>query len=52
MRRNDPGEVDPLSLNLPQISSMDYFDGRLLVPTDLDDGSGELAVLRMASRSA
>lgn len=52
VRRNDPGEVDPLGLNLPQISSMDYFDGRLLVPTDLDDGSGELAVLRMASRSA
>lgn len=46
---NDPGEVDPLRLNLPQISSMDYFDGRLLVPTDLDGGGGDLAVLRVAA---
>ena len=47
-RPNDPGEGDPLRLNLPQISSMDYFGGRLLVPTDLDGGGGDLAVLRMA----
>jgi hypothetical protein len=44
--RNDPGERDPLRLNLPQISSMDYCDGRLFVPTDLDGDAGDLAVLR------
>lgn len=43
---NDPGERDPMRLNLPQISSMDYADGRLLVPTDLAADSGDLAVLR------
>jgi hypothetical protein len=45
-RPSDPAEADPLRLDLPQISSMDYFDGRLLVPTDLDGGDGDLAVLR------
>jgi hypothetical protein len=44
--RNDPAERDPLRLNLPMISSMDYHRGRLFVPTDLlPDGSGDLAVL-------
>jgi hypothetical protein len=43
---NDPAERDPLRLNLPQISSMDYADGRLFVPTDLDGDAGDLAVLR------
>ncbi len=43
---NDAGERDPLRLNLPQISSMDYAGGRLYVPTDLDGGEGDLAVLR------
>jgi len=42
---NDPGEQDPLRLRLPMISSMDYAAGRLYVPTDLEDGSGDLAVL-------
>jgi len=50
-RPNDPGETDPLRLNLPQISSMDYRDGRLLVPTDLGDEGGDLAVLRMSDGS-
>lgn len=45
-RRNAEGESDPLNLNLPEISSMDYFQGRLLVPTDLAQGAGDLAVLR------
>ncbi len=44
-QRNDPREGDPLRVNLPAISSMDYADGRLYVPTDLEDGSGELVVL-------
>jgi hypothetical protein len=45
-RPNDPGERDPLRLNLPEISSMDYHAGRLLVPTDLTADRGDLAVLR------
>ena len=44
---NDRGERDPLRLNLPMISSLDYHGGRLFVPTDLGpEGSGDLAVLR------
>ncbi|HXY81081.1 MAG TPA: hypothetical protein VEH55_06900 [Gaiellaceae bacterium] len=43
---NDPAERDPLRLDLPQISSMDFGRGRLLVPTDLAGDSGDLAVLR------
>jgi hypothetical protein len=45
---NDPGEKDPLKLNLPEISSMDYYKGRLFVPTDLSPEEGDLAVLRRA----
>lgn len=45
-RENDPDESDPFNLNLPEISSMDYWHGRLLVPTDLASGTGDLAVLR------
>jgi hypothetical protein len=33
-------------LELPAISSMDYHAGELFVPTDLEDGSGDLYVLR------
>jgi hypothetical protein len=43
---NDPAERVPQRLKLPQISSMDYDRGRLFVPTDLGDGSGDLLVLR------
>jgi hypothetical protein len=42
---NAPDESDPLNLNLPKISSMDYYGGRLFVPTDLTDESGDLVVL-------
>jgi sugar lactone lactonase YvrE len=35
-------------LTLPAIASMDYHAGELFVPTDLDDGSGDLVVLRRA----
>jgi hypothetical protein len=45
---NESSEHDPLRLNLPMISSMDYDRGRLFVPTDLADDSGDLAVLRRA----
>ena len=30
--RNDPGEKDPLKLNLPKISSLDYSDNCLFIP--------------------
>jgi hypothetical protein len=43
---NDPSVRDPLRLRLPRISSMDYDRGRLFVPTDLEDDSGDLVVLR------
>jgi hypothetical protein len=43
---NNPEEKDPLKLNLPEISSMDYFNGQLFVPTDLSPEAFELAVLR------
>ena len=43
--RNDPAEADPLRLNLPLISSLDYSQGRLFVPTDLAGDAGDLAVL-------
>ena len=46
---NDAAERDPLRLNLPMISSMDYHAGRLFVPTDLAGDSGDLAVLARAS---
>jgi hypothetical protein len=42
---NDPSVSDPRHLNLPQISSLDYSDGRLFVPTDLDGAGRDLAVL-------
>lgn len=45
---NDLREKDPLKLNLPEISSMDYHKGRLFVPTDLTPEEGDLAVLRRA----
>jgi hypothetical protein len=43
---NNPEEKDPLKLNLPEISSMDYYNGHLFVPTDLSPKTGDLAVLR------
>ena len=44
-RANDAAETDPMRLNLPQISSMDFSRGRLYVPTDLGEREGDLAVL-------
>ena len=43
-----PGrEIETIpGLTLPAISSMDYHAGELFVPTDLEDGSGDLVVLR------
>ncbi len=45
-RANDTNDRDPLHLNLPNISSMDYHDGCLFVPTNLAGDSGDLVVLR------
>jgi len=45
---NDPTETDLLALNLPKISSMDYHNGRLFVPTDITEDTGDLIVLRKA----
>jgi hypothetical protein len=42
---NNPMERDPLRLNLPKISSLDYSNDRLFVPTDLAADSGDLVVL-------
>ncbi|HKZ93633.1 MAG TPA: hypothetical protein VJ249_03495 [Candidatus Bathyarchaeia archaeon] len=46
---NKPEEKDPFRLNLPEISSMDYYNGHLFVPTDLSPEEGDLAVLRRAA---
>jgi hypothetical protein len=43
---NNPNEHNLSALRLPKISSMDYFDRHLFVPTDLTDDSGDLVVLR------
>jgi hypothetical protein len=43
---NNPREKDPLKLNLPAISSMDYYHRQLFVPTDLTPETGDLAILR------
>jgi len=45
-KSNNPQETDPLKLNLPEISSMDYHDHRLFVPTDITKVTGDLIVLR------
>lgn len=42
---NEPTERNPLRLNLPIISSMDFHNGLLFVPTDLASDSGDVAVL-------
>ena len=47
-KSNKLKEKDPLRLNLPEISSMDYYNGHLFVPTDLSPETGDLAVLRRA----
>jgi hypothetical protein len=45
-KRNNPHETDPRELNLPEISSMDYYRGRLFVPTNITEDTGDLIVLR------
>ena len=43
---NSDNESNLFRLKLPKISSMDYHDRRLFVPTDLTDQSGDLVVLQ------
>ena len=43
--RNDANEADLFRLRLPKISSMDYHNHLLFVPTDLTEQSGDLVVL-------
>lgn len=45
-QKNNPNETNPFMLNLPEISSMDYDRGRLLVPTDIKTNVGDLIVLK------
>ena len=47
---NDGREENPLRLRLPKISSMDYYNGHLFVPTDLTERSGDLIVLQKTSQ--
>jgi len=44
--RNNPKETNPFRLNLPAISSMDYYGGRLFIPTDITSELGDLIVMR------
>ena len=48
-KSNNPQVTNPLKLNLPEISSMDYHDRRLFVPTDITKSTGDLIVLRKQS---
>lgn len=46
-KMNNPGETDPAKLNLPLISSMDYYNGRLFVPVWYPEkNASDLIVLR------
>jgi len=49
-KSSNPAETDPLKLNLPEISSMDYHNGYLFVPTDITPEEGDLAVLARKRR--
>jgi hypothetical protein len=44
-KNNKLETTDPFRLNLPEISSMDYHDGYLFVPTDIAPGEGDLVIL-------
>lgn len=50
-KSNNPLETNPLKLNLPEISSMDYYDGHLFVPTDITPEEGDLTVLTRKKRA-
>ncbi|OHB61860.1 MAG: hypothetical protein A2Y76_14940 [Planctomycetes bacterium RBG_13_60_9] len=41
-QRNDPREANPLNLNLPKLSALDYYAGRLFIP----EWDGDLIILR------
>jgi len=41
-QRNDRLETDPLNLNLPKLSALDYHDGRLFIP----EWDGDLIIMK------
>jgi len=43
--RSNNLDDDSFKLNLPEISSTDYFNGQLVAPTDLSPGTGNPAML-------
>lgn len=43
---NDRKETDPLKINLPAISSMDYYKGRLFIPTDITGDLRDLILMK------
>jgi hypothetical protein len=49
--KNNPQETNPFRINLPAISSMDYYGGRLYIPTDITSDSGDLIVMRRKNRT-
>jgi hypothetical protein len=49
-KSNNLETTEPLKLNLPEISSMDYHEGHLFVPTDITPEEGDLAVLTRKRR--
>jgi hypothetical protein len=49
-KSNNSKETDPLKLNLPQITSMDYHNGSLFVPTDITTDIGDLIVLEKSGQ--
>jgi len=46
-QRNDPRETDPLNLNLPKLSALDYHDGRLFIP----EWDGDLIIMKRTQRA-
>jgi sugar lactone lactonase YvrE len=46
-QRNDPRQINPLDLNLPKLSALDYHDGRLFIP----EWDGDLIILERTRRN-
>ncbi len=46
-QRNDPREANPLNLNLPKLSALDYYDGRLFIP----EWDGDLIIMEKTRRT-
>jgi hypothetical protein len=46
-QRNDRREKNPLNLNLPKLSALDYHDGRLFIP----EWDGDLIIMKKNQRN-